>query len=177
MVEDELLRWILSMTNNGQAPLLISGTPDGIGALTKRLSTLERINTLGYHRFDPIAAPAPVEQKSFGRDFLKILWRYQFVKKKLAYDDAAAELIVELTGGIQRVIIALWVAAHRVAFGRVDDDLRLDDFVTAASTWLAPLGPAIAALRSKDEAKMRRYDDLVKRDTVFWADFWGGVAV
>lgn len=37
----------LYLTNSGQIPLLVSGTPDGIGALTKRLSTLERITTMG----------------------------------------------------------------------------------------------------------------------------------
>jgi len=38
IVEDQLLRWLLYLTNSGQVPLLVSGTPDGIGALTKRLS-------------------------------------------------------------------------------------------------------------------------------------------
>ena len=70
------------------------------------------------------------------------------------------------------MIIALWVAAHRVAFERKEDDLRLSDFTQAASTWLAPLAPAITALRNKDVGKMARYEDLIRRDTTFWAKFW-----
>jgi hypothetical protein len=50
--------------------------------------------------------------------------------------------------------------------------LRLSDFTQAASTWLAPLAPAISALRSKDADRMARYEDLIRRDTVFWAAFW-----
>jgi hypothetical protein len=65
-----------------------------------------------------------------------------------------------------------WIAAHRVAFERRDDRLRLEDFTLAASTYLAPLAPLVDAIRSKDSLKLARYDDLVRRDTVFWAKFW-----
>ncbi|MBT9520797.1 MAG: AAA family ATPase [Dechloromonas sp.] len=168
IVEDQLLRWLLYLTNSGQIPLLVSGTPDGIGALTKRLSTLERITTMGYHRFDPFSNPLAPEFQTF----LAELGKYQFVRHKIAVDEALANLILGLTGGIQRVIIALWFAAHRVAFERKSDDLRLSDFTDAAKTWLAPLAPAIAAVSSKDPEKMGRYEDLIRRDTTFWAKFW-----
>ncbi len=168
IVEDQLLRWLLYLTNSGQIPLLVSGTPDGIGALTKRLSTLERITTMGYHPIEPFSnhlAPG-------FETFLGELGKYQFVRHKIAVDEPLAKLIIGLTGGIQRVIIALWVAAHRVAFERKSDDLRLSDFSDAAKTWLAPLAPAIAAISSKDPEKMGRYEDLIRRDTTFWAKFW-----
>ncbi len=168
IVEDQLLRWLLYLTNSGQIPLLVSGTPDGIGALTKRMSTLERITTMGYHPFDPFSDPSAPEF----RTFLGELGKYQFVRHKLPIDQAMADLIIGLTGGIQRIVIALWVAAHRVAFERKSDDLRLSDFSDAAKTWLAPLAPAIAALSSKDSEKMGVYEDLIRRDTTFWAKFW-----
>lgn len=172
IVEDQLLRWLLYLTNSGQIPLLVSGTPDGIGALTKRLSTLERITTLGYHRFDPFSNPLAPEFQTFLRE----LGKYQFVRHKIAVDETLANLIIGLTGGIQRVIIALWVAAHRVAFERKSDDLRLTDFSEAAKTWLAPLAPAIAAISTKDPEKMGHYEDLIQRDTTFWAKFWDRAA-
>lgn len=173
IVEDQVLRWLLYLTNSGQIPLLVSGTPDGIGALTKRLSTMERITTTGYHAFEPFEDPKAPE---FLKTFLGQLGRYQYVQNRIVVDENLASLIIELTGGIQRVIIALWVAAHRVAFERKTDDLRPSDFTEAAKTWLAPLAPAIAALRTKDSAKMARYEDLVRRDTTFWAKFWENAA-
>lgn len=169
IVEDRLLRWVLQLTNSGQFPLLVSGTPDGIGALSKRLSTLQRFNTGGHHVIEPFSDPlAP----AFLNTFLGQLGQYQYVHKRIPVDENLARLIVDLTGGIQRVIIALWVAAHRVAFERTSDDLRLSDFTDAAATWLSPLAPAIEALRTKDANKMARYEDLVRRDTTFWAKFW-----
>lgn len=169
IVEDQLLRWLLQLTNSGQIPLLISGTPDGVGALTKRLSTLERLHTAGYHALEPFENPTA---DAFLKTFLGELGKHQYVQHRLPVDENLARLIVDLTGGIQRLIIALWVAAHRVAFERSSDDLLLSDFTDAASTWLAPLAPAIEALQSKDANKMSRYEDLVRRDTTFWAKFW-----
>jgi len=169
IVEDQCLRWVLNLINTGQISVLFSGTPDGIGALTRRLSTLGRLTTMGYHPFDHFADPmAP----PFRKTFLEQLGKYQYVRTTLPVDDALAKAIIELSGGIQRFVIALWIAAHRVAFERKSDDLRLDDFRVAALTWLAPLAPAVAALRSGDPEKMARYEDLVVRDTVFWGKFW-----
>lgn len=173
IVEDQLLRWLLYLTNSGQLALLFSGTPDGIGALTKRLSTLQRINVGGYHAIEPIRYdPA----KPLAGTFLGQLGLYQYVKHPLAMDGKLAELIMDLTAGIQRVVIALWVAAHRVALERKDDTLKLEDFTVAAATWLKPLTPAITALRKGDAARLARYEDLIPRDTTFWASFWSGAS-
>ena len=172
IVEDQLLRWLLQLTNSGQIALLVSGTPDGIGALTKRLSTLERLNTAGYHAFEPLSIdPDP----TFSNFFLDRLGRYQYFQNPLPMDENIKRLIMDLTAGVQRIIIALWVAAHRVALDRGSDALRQSDFKLAAETWLAPLAPAISALRSKDANRISRYDDLVPRDTAFWVKFWQSI--
>jgi hypothetical protein len=104
------------------------------------------------------------------------LVKYQFVKKPILPTLEFAELIIELSGGIQRLIIALWIAAHRVAFERKEDDLRFEDFKRAANTYLAPVGPAVAALRSKDPLRMAKYEDLIPRDDGYWATFWTSVS-
>lgn len=166
IVEDYLLRWLLYLTNSGQIPLLVSGTPDGIGALTRRLSTLQRLNTCGYHAFEPFSEPNAPE---YVKIFLGTLGRYQYVQHKLPVDENLARLILDLTGGIQRLIVALWIAAHRVAYERSTDDLRIEDFTRAADTWLA-------ALRSGDANRMAHYEDLVPRDTAFWAKMWSNLS-
>jgi len=80
--------------------------------------------------------------------------------------------MIELTAGVPRLIVALWFAAHRVALERTDDTLRLDDFQKAASRYLAPVQPAVLALRSGDPAKMMQFEDLMPTDDTFWATFW-----
>ncbi|CAN7570558.1 ATP-binding protein [Acidovorax sp. LjRoot129] len=172
IVEDQCIKWILTLMNTWQIPLLVSGTPDGISALTKRLSNAERIVTSGYHAFKHFT---DVEDPVFRQQFLPRLGVYQYVARPLPISDELAVVIMDKTAGVQRLIIALWVAAHRVAFERKEDDLRLDDFRVAADTYLAPVGPAVDALRSQDPKRMGRYEDLVTRDHSFWGQFWGPV--
>lgn len=169
IVEDALLRWILSLTNIWQIPLLLTGTPDGIGALTKRFSTSQRIVTCGYHRISHFDSADDV---IFQDIFLRTLFKYQYVGKKLQLNSSIANLIFELTGGVQRIIIALWISAHRVAYQRNDDELRVEDFVIAANKYLGILRPAIDALLSKDPNQYDHFEDLMKRDDGFWTTFW-----
>ncbi|MBK9236727.1 MAG: AAA family ATPase [Rhodoferax sp.] len=173
IVEDQVLKWILTLINTWQVPLLVSGTPDGIGALTRRLSNTERIVTSGYHPFHHFDSASDPE---FRKHFLDKLGPYQYVSKKLPVTDELAVLVIELTGGIQRLVIALWIAAQRVALERNSGELRLDDFKKAAATFLAPVAPAVAAFRSKDPARMSKYEDLLPRDGAFWAQFWSSVS-
>ncbi|ADL56907.1 AAA family ATPase [Gallionella capsiferriformans] len=172
IIEDLCLKRILTLTNTCQMAVLLSGTPDGIGALNKRLSNTERVVSSGYHPF-PIFENA--ESTSFYKVFLVPLGNYQFVQKRLEVNSEFAALIIELTGGVPRIIIALWIAAHRIAFEREEDDLRTDDFIRAAATYLAPIAPAIAALRSKDPKRMSRYEDLIALDDGFFETFWSTV--
>lgn len=173
IVEDKALKWILTLMNTWHIPILMSGTPDGISAINRRLSNTERIVTSGYHLFQNFQSTSDLQYTSI---FLKQLGKYQYVSKKLAVNQELAELILELTGGIQRLIIALWIAAHRVAFERDAGDLRLDDFKKAAATYLAPVGPAVAALRSNDPRRMSRFEDLFPRDGSFWNKFWSSIS-
>ena len=169
----EIRKYQRRIINTWQVPLLVSGTPDGIGALTRRLSNTERIVTSGYHAFRHFG---DAKDPEFRNLFLPQLGEYQYVKNRLAVDNDLANLIIELTGGIQRLIVALWIAAQRVALERNKGDLRLDDFRKAAATFLAPVGPAVAALRSNDPARMSKYEDLMPSEGVFWSHYWNSVS-
>ena len=78
---------------------------------------------------------------------------------------------MELTAGVPRIIVALWIAAHRIAFEGKDDDLQSAIFKKAAATFLSPLAPAVAALRSNDPTRLSRYQDLLPGEQV-WTQFW-----
>lgn len=173
IIEDQSLKWILSALNEWQIPLLVSGTPDGIGALTKRLSNAERIVTSGHHAFKHFWGE---NDSTFRKHFLPTLALYQFVAQPLPVTKELEDTILNITAGVQRLIIALWIAAHRVAFERSDDDIRITDFQIAAESYLAPISPAIAALRSNDPERLALYEDLSSRDHSFWAQFWSKVS-
>lgn len=170
IVEDKLLKWILDTINAGRFALLLTGTPDGVGALSKRLATQQRVISGGYFQFEPLAVPS--REEDVASSFFGVLAAYQYVDKPIKVDLELVKVIIELTAGIQRVVMALWMAAHRVAFDRNKGDLLSQDFVQAAQTWLAPLAPAIAAYRKKDFKQMANFEDLVVGDTPFWRKLW-----
>lgn len=176
IIEDQCLKWILTLTNTWQIPIILSGTPDGVGALMKRFANTQRFVSGGYHpikHFESADDPAffSTDPKTLG--FLNVLGHYQYIADPLKIDLDVASKILELSGGIPRLILALWVAAHRVALeSPKTDSLSLKDFERAADTFLAPIKPAIAALRSKDPRQIARYEDLMPRDDNFWTSFW-----
>lgn len=169
IVEDQCLRWILTLLNTWEIPVIFSGTPDGAAALTqKRQSTGQRVGS-SYHKLLPFDGPDHPEFREF---LFKQLLRHQYVKHALPDSDGLRKMVFELTAGIPRLVIALWIAAHRVALERDDDTLRLEDFRHAALRYLGPVQNAVLALRSGDPAKMARFDDLVATDDGFWASVW-----
>lgn len=173
VIDDQALKHVLTMIGSWRIPFTLSGTPDGIGALTRRLSNVERfVANGGYHRMPEY----PNAQAPGFVVLVDILGKYQYVRKRIAVSDELRQVIFDLTAGINRLIIALWIAAHRVAFERRDDDLRISDFKKAAGTYLAPVAPAVAALLSKDPIQMRLYEDLMPRDDGFWKTFWGQIS-
>lgn len=166
IVEDQALKWILTLMNTWQIPLLVSGTPDGMGAITRRMSNAERLATSGHHHFHPFSSE---DLSSFRKLLLDPLGEYQYVTKKLAVDDELAALIFQLTAGIPRIVVALWIGAQRIALEREKSDLTTADLKKAAVTFLAPVAPAVAALLSNDPKRMSRYEDLIPRDPAFWS--------
>ncbi|WP_108016775.1 AAA family ATPase [Acidovorax sp. CF316] len=170
IVEDETLKWILTFLNTSRIPLLISGTPDGMSAIQTRISNTQRLTSFGHHVFKHFEGD---NESTFKQHWLPRLVLYQYVARPLAPSDELVDLILTKTGGVQRLIIALWIAAHRVAFERKDDDLRLEDFQTAADTNFALVSGAVDALRSNDPRRLERYEDLYPRDPGLWAQIFG----
>ncbi len=169
IVEDETLKSVLTFSNTWQIPLILSGTPDGIAALNKRFSTLQRGSSGGFHRIEAFKS---ADDPAF-EVFMKQLGKYQYMSERLPMTDELRTLVHDLTGGIQRIIMALWFAAHRVATERQGQSLQPNDFLRASTTLLAPLKPAVDALKSGDLGRIRRYEDLLPGDPDFWQVVWG----
>ncbi|PPD53940.1 MAG: transposase [Methylotenera sp.] len=164
IVEDETIKQLLTANNSWMIPLLVSGTLDGIAALNTRLSTGERLVTAGYHEFK---YPGSEKDKFFADTFFPTLCKYQYVNKKLPPSEEFCSLLYNLTCGIPRILVALWIAAHRVSAEMGADELNFNHFIVASNTYLRPLKPAIAALKSNDPRKLNLYEDLLPRDFIF----------
>lgn len=156
--DDKLLKNILNLTNSG-IPILISGTPDGIDFITKRFSTSQRLSTFGYNELMRYESKDDREYQIF----LNQLMKYQYVKNPLTNVDDLASLLLQLTGGIKRLIISLWIEAHKCAYSREQDNLLLEDFKAAEQINFKIIRPAIHAIQSGNPKLIAEYMDLLHK--------------
>lgn len=168
LVQDECLKWILLLLNMG-IPIFFSGTPDGMGALSKRLSTMQRVFALGVHRTAPYT--------SFDFDALcDVLEANQLLRTPIKIDADVKRAITDLTARVPRIVMGLWMGANRIALESEQDTLLIEHIVKAEEVFFAPLRPAIQALRSGQPEQTDRYEDLVTRDPEFWPELWEKLA-
>ena len=164
VVDDEALKMLLTLTNACKFPLVVCGTPDGIGAFGTRMSTSQRLITGGFHRMEH----AVTAQDSYFRGrLLPMLFQYQWLPRQLELTDSVASLIHQSTAGLPRLIASLWIQAQRQALE--DGALSLSEaHLRAASLGaLAPVQPAVRALLSEDPRRMELFEDLLPR-----GDLW-----
>ena len=165
IIDDQALKFLISATNTWKLPLLVSGTNDASALFQSRASTTGRFITQGYHN---LTLPISADDDDFRLTVFPTLCKYQWVKKKLPVSDEFRLLIYDLTAGIPRVYINLWIIAHMIAFDQNRDELRFEDFINGLNTFMKPMIPAIDALKSDDPAKLSKYEDLMPVDPEFW---------
>jgi len=156
IVDDEALKLLLTITNYSKVPILICCTPDGLEVLNSRMSTSQRMVTGGFYEF---ANPLSAEDDYFRKRFVPTLCRYQWLPAKLPPSDELRQLLFELSAGILRICVTLWVKAHGRAIDRGGDQLEFNDLRAAASHDLGPLREAVEALHASDPRRLRQYED------------------
>ena len=165
IVDDEALKFLLTLTNTTKIPILVAGTPDGIEAFGSRMSTAQRLVTAGFHR---ISHAVSADDEFFRKHLFPNLCCYQWHPESLAPTDEFRFLLHELSGGIPRICMALWIHAHKRSFQRGASRLEFDDFRHAAANALAPLQPAVRALLSGDPMLQLQYEDMLPNGGSFW---------
>ena len=158
IVDDEALKFLLTLSNSAKIPTLYCATPDGTAALSTRMSTAQRMLTAGFHTI-PHALSA--DDDFFRKRLFPVLCRYQWFPRRLVPSDELRRLVFDLSGGVPRLTMMLWFHATRRVLQRRGDGLSLDDFVHASEHALAPLRPAVQALMSDDPRLMQQYEDLM----------------
>lgn len=164
IADDEAVKFILTLTNTTKIPVLACGTPDGVDALSTRMSTLQRLVSAGFHRI-PHAVSA--DDDFFRNRLFPQLCRYQWQPELLAPSDEFRHLLHDLSGGILRIAMSLWIHAHRRSFDRGASQLSFEDFRYAAASALAPLQPAVQAILSGDARLQLHYEDLLPERFAF----------
>lgn len=161
VVEDEALKFVLTLTNSTKIPFIGCGTYDALAALQTRMSTSQRLISGGFHRFDPDSAAV---DGFIGRRLLPRLLDYQWLPEQLELTGDLAEAAFQLTAGVPRILVKLWIEAQRRALAVNARRLSVEHLRYAASHALAPLQPAVQALLSGDARRLMMYEDLLPQE-------------
>ncbi|MDP3610198.1 MAG: ATP-binding protein [Methylophilus sp.] len=159
IAEDKCLKWILNLINSGEIPLIFSGTQDGINAFNKRFSTSQRISGIGGFEITPFKSSNDPEYRQI---LLPLLLKYQYLPDKIQLTDELADLLIELTGGIRRILISLWMATQLEALLNGERKLTIQHFKKVFNKDFGELRPAINALKSNRPRELRKFDDMMK---------------
>ena len=164
LVEEEALRCILTISNTWRIPLCFLMTPDGLEAMGTRFAVAQRMCLDGHHH---IRTPQSAADSNSVELYLPALEKYQYLRKPLVLKAAEKKELFELTGFVPRVLFSVWRLGQRIALERGSDAFEMKHIRLAMNTYLAPLQAPLAALRSNDPMRMRRYQDLLPPEG-FW---------
>ena len=161
IVDDEALKFILTLTNTTKIPIVICGTPDAMRVFGTRTSTAQRLVTAGFYQIDYAASP---DDEFFRKRLLPVLFKYQWLNRRLHLTTELCTRIHKLTAGVPRICVALWFHAHRRALRLKAQGLEPEHLEHAALNELAPLRAAIQALLSQDPRRLAQFEDLIPPD-------------
>lgn len=157
IVDDEALKFILTLINVAKFPVLVSGTPDAMAIFETRMSTSQRLTIEGLIRFPHATSP---ENGYFKDVLIPALLQYQWLDQKLACTPALLEVMHKYTAGLPRLCVNLWVQAQRLALEKNATVLDLRHLEQVAGTTMAPARAAVDALLSGDPRRMLQYEDM-----------------
>lgn len=158
IVDDEALKFLLTLSNSSKIPTLYCSTPDGMAALSTRMSTAQRMLSGGFHTFSHAQS---ADDDFFRKRLFPTLCQYQWLPEKLPASEELRRLLFGLSAGVPRIAVMTWFHASRRAIHRKAVALSFDDFRHVGEHALGPLRHAVAALLSNDPRQLQQYEDLM----------------
>lgn len=157
IVDDEALKFILTMINVAKIPIMVSGTHDAMEIFETRMSTSQRLTIEGLLRFEHARSSAD----GYFRDILMpALFQYQWLDAKVSCTPEWREIIHRYTAGLPRLCVNLWIQAQRLALERDSKKIEPRHVEHVMATTMSPSLKGVEALLSGDIRRYAQYEDL-----------------
>lgn len=157
--KDNMLNFFVNLINSIGIPVVFVGTNSMIALFSDVLRNARRACGIGMYDF---RQPEPNDDS--WRLLINAIWKYQWVKNPAPLTDDLCATLYDLTQGVTDFLAKFMILGQQYAIRANIETLNKDVFVHIARTKLKLLEPALAALRSKDPAKMSRFEDLLPAD-------------
>ncbi|HDS1771291.1 TPA: ATP-binding protein [Pseudomonas aeruginosa] len=154
--KESVLNFFLHLVNNIGIPVVFIGTNSMISLFSDVMRVARRSCGGGM-----------VEFKRFEKDneewqlLVENLWSYQWCKQTTELTPEIFDALYEHTQGVTDFLVKLLVLSQRYAIQSGSECLSAEIIAKVSNTKMQILKPALSALRSRDPARMRQFDDLL----------------
>lgn len=154
--KESMLNFFLHLVNNIGIPVVFIGTNSMISLFSDVMRVARRSCGGGM-----------VEFKRFEKDdeewqlLVENLWSYQWCKQTAELTPEIFEALYEHTQGVTDFLVKLLVLSQRYAIQSDSECLTAEIIAKVSNAKMQILKPALSALRSRNPARMRQFDDLL----------------
>jgi hypothetical protein len=157
IVDDEALKFILTLINVAKIPIMVSGTHDAMEIFETRMSTSQRLTIEGLTRFEHARTP---EDEYFRDILLPALFQYQFLDQRSNCSPQWRQVMHRYTAGLPRLCVNLWIQSQRLALERRAPLVDFKHVEHVMATSMSPGLKGVDALLSDDPRRYAQYEDL-----------------
>lgn len=152
--KESMLNFFLHLVNNIGIPVVFIGTNSMISLFSDVMRVARRSgSTVEFKRFEK-----DDEEWQF---LVENLWSYQWCKQTTELTPEIFEALYEHTQGVTDFLVKLLVLCQRYAIQSGSECLTAEAIGKVSNAKMQILKPALSALRSRDPARMRQFDDLL----------------
>lgn len=155
---NRLLNFFLKASNLLGITIIFSGTNAVAKLFSPRLHNARRICSGGMIEVELYKTAA---DPGWCGLFMRALFRYQWVKKPIDWDQGISDKVFALTRGIHALAALIWILVQKDAIESGLEVITIDGLQKVYDNQFRPLHPCLAALRSKRKDKLARYEDLL----------------
>jgi hypothetical protein len=157
--EKQMLNFFVQLVNDLGVPVLLVGTGKAQRVLGAEFRQARRGTAQGDMVWDRM------KEDDEWRFFLETMWRYQYVRHASPLTDEIANTLYQESQGITDVVVKLYFLAQQRAILREEDERITPDHIrSVAADSMRMLKPALDALRTNNEAYLRRLEDVLPSD-------------
>lgn len=157
--KENMLNFFVNLVNSIGIPVVFIGTNSMIELFSDVMRNARRACGLGNHDFKQPEKDDPAWEM-----LVNVVWEYQWVHNPQPLTPEIRRTLYDLTQGVTDFLAKLMILGQRYAIQSNRETLDESVLMHTADTKMKLLKPAIAALRSRDPKKMRKFEDLMPAD-------------
>lgn len=149
-----IMNYFVTLMNSFGVPILLVGTPYCYNMLQQELRIARRVTGAGAIFFNPMK-----NDKEF-EIFIKGIWKYQFLNKKVKLTKEIIDIFYEKTQGIADLVVKLFVNTQKLTLNKGIDNITVEVIEKVWNSEFSMVNPMVEAIRSNNRVKKMQFEDI-----------------